>query len=169
MNFIRNEMTFTGKHADYLRRLKSEGVFSSAIEIVILAAVIGLDKNLCKPSELMSTIFSPFKIEADAIYNNETRLTLAYAAVVLCHDEESDFKQDADSFFRARKPEHMELFMSYIRGGLEYLYKKLVDGAATDLAKVIAIEEIFRTFSNYMVVYGNAKVQSLLREAMEDK
>lgn len=169
MSIIKTEMVFKGSHADNIRRLKSVNVFSSAIEIVILAAMIGLDKNLSKPVDPMSSNTTPFKVEAEAILNNEQRLSLAYAAVALYHDESMDFKQAADSFFRAREPEHWEQFMSFIRGGIDYLYETLLASSESDLARVLAISKLFDEFSDYMITFRKEVVQKLANEALGAK
>ena len=141
------EIAFYGKHADYLRRLapsrqyteksvqeQRQTFFASNIDTVLAAAVIGFIKQRKAPVENSNEI-APNNIFLQAIMNHKEELELIYRIIMLLDEKASlpvetridkAFKYDDDA--EKRKPGD-DVFWSYVRGGIEYLYENLYENS----------------------------------------
>lgn len=128
------EFEFKGKHATYCRFLKDEiGLFKTFREVYTMSAIVGfLNKNKgTRDNEKVP----PASIFPADLAQKRTQLTFIYRLIMLLEEtdgfEINDYK---DRTFRydseennEKLSENMEIFNSYVLGGLEILYDKFKD------------------------------------------
>ncbi len=151
-----------GKHATYIRYLtattvrldstaKSAGVVSRAVDIYTFAPLIGIAYNLKSNEDVTSD--DTYNLYAEQVLKVQDELDFAYRLVMLADNTgsltddqkiERAFKQDEDL---EKTKINMDLFNSYFRGGLEWLYYNFTEDATTKedyLEKVQAVAEMFK-------------------------
>ncbi|NLD50199.1 MAG: hypothetical protein GX660_23935 [Clostridiaceae bacterium] len=151
-----------GKHASYIRFLSAQTkindknakgafVFRTAVEIYKTAPLIGLAYNRKSQEDTQSS--DSYTIFGDAIIGHQADLDFAFRLVMLADnstelssDERVDraFKQDEQ---HEKLAQNLELFHQYMRGGLEWLYEHITDGATTKedyLEKVYEIVKFYK-------------------------
>ena len=158
-----SDILFYGKHADYLRQLapskqykeKTEQrrtFFNSNIEAVLAAAAIGFIKG--KKSQIeRDTRIADNRIFYEAVSRHKEELELVYRLIMILDNKgnlpvntriDKAFRYDAND--ELRKPGD-EVFWSYVRGGIEYLYDVLYrdsENTQEDIQKATEFVESFR-------------------------
>lgn len=164
-----NDYTITGKHATYLKFLaaKNSGtkagednlltsakIFERYIDVYMNAAIWGLLYKRTAPRDKDSD--DRARIYADAYASERENCVFLYRLVMLL-DQTTALQPDVrvDRAFRYdvqedRKKEfddNMELFHSYVRGGIEEMYEQFTDGCTTRddyMNKVYDVLTIFK-------------------------
>lgn len=151
-----------GKHATYIRFLnaytkrldkeaKVAGIFDVAVDVYVVAPLIGVAYNLRSPVDTESQ--DSFTIFGDAIINRQRILDSVYRLVLL--SDKSIHLSDDDRIDRAFKtdenPEllesNLELFHQYMRGGVEWLYEHITKGATTQEDYLEKIRDIVTLYA----------------------
>lgn len=150
-----------GKHATYMRFLsattnrldktsKAAGVIATAVDIYAMAPLIGLAYNKKAIEDNSSN--DTYSILSSQIINHQSDLDFAYRLVMLS-DNSSGLSNDEKinrAFRDDEKPDklpaNMELFHQYMRGGLEWLYEKISDGATTKEDYLEKIHEVVNIY-----------------------
>lgn len=153
-----SDIYIRGKHASWLKFLsektekndKSEkvaGVFKRDIDVYLTAAMIGLNYGLRKESDNGA---DKAKIHVDTVLKEQDNLMFAFRMAMLI-DNSTHLNADQKiekAFKNPDTPENMELFNSYVRGGIEWLYEQFSEGSTTKddyLAKIYEITESFNS------------------------
>lgn len=131
-----DEMFFVGKHRDYVDKLWTlnkiqESYFKRLVDLYAVAAIVGLKAKRRSPEERDE---SDIKRTVQMKQLNENyQILLPIMRMVLIMDEgrNMSFEERLESAFVIPEDydtykQNMELFNSYARGGVEYLYEKLV-------------------------------------------
>ncbi len=154
---------FKGKHATYVKFLsktaerlhkgmRTTAVFNHYVDVYLVAPLIGVAYN--RKAEEDNLINDKATIFADAIIQRQENLITAYRLVMLyddstnlTDDEKIDraFKQDSDS---DKLSDNMELFHSYMRGGVEWLYEQFSGDANTKEDYLRNIKEVVENYYN---------------------
>lgn len=133
--FRDNDIKISGKHAKYLDDLwKQNNIYESYVktlyELYPLAAVIGLKlkkKVECdKGDEIRNIQLAQLHNVRPALINIMTMVILLDETMGLSKDEKIERAFNGPKT-REELSENMELFDSYVRGGIEYLYDELVE------------------------------------------
>ena len=130
-----NEIEFNGKYATYARFLRDDvGIFATFRETYIVSAIIGYLNNVRESNDDTDKVQSAsiFPTEID---KRKHDLKFLYRLLLLTKDEEGFSAEDyKDRAFRDDIEEHadqlrsnMDLFNSYVCGGVELLYEKFKD------------------------------------------
>jgi hypothetical protein len=156
-----NDIYVRGKYASWLKFLsektekndKSErvaGVFKRDIDVYLTAAIIGLNLGLRRESDNGA---DRTKIHVDTVIKEQDNLMFVFRMAMLVDNStrlSSDEKIDR-AFKNPDTSENMDLFNSYVRGGIEWLYEQFSEGSATKdeyLAKIYDITESFNNEPN---------------------
>ena len=131
-----DEMFFTGKHKDYVDALWTQGkiqesYFRRLVDLYAVAAIVGLKAKRKSPEERDE---SGAKRTVQMKQLNECHsVLLPIMKMILIFDDSRNlsFEKKLESAFTIPENEeeyreNMELFNSYARGGIEYLYEHLV-------------------------------------------
>ena len=155
-----NDYNITGKHATYLKFLaaKNSGnkdgdesattsarVFERYIDVYMNAAIWGLLYE--RTAEKDTTSDDRARIYADAYANERENCVFLYRMVMLL-DKKTDraFRYDVQEDKKDAFIQNMELFHSYVRGGIEVMYEQFTDGCSTREDYMNKVFEILTTF-----------------------
>jgi len=130
---------FYGTHADKVKRLTAEfdskhKLFSYNHEIYQLAPIVGFLYR--RKAELNRTGGSDTSIFAEQISNYKDIFEFNYQLIMLlddCHEADLDARIDkAFRFYGMEKAtQDEELYESYVRGGVDVLYEKLIESSTS--------------------------------------
>ena len=131
------EYSFTGKHASMVSNLtkpfdnKNNSFFKKNWEVYMLAPIVGFLYGKKAERDKDSEI-KPTKIFPEQLINNSDDFWFNYATIMLLDTKnEPDLEKRIEKAFRRIKNESdEELYESYVRGGVEVLYDKLMDGVS---------------------------------------
>ena len=152
----------SGKYASWLKFLsektekndKSEkvaGVFKRDIDVYLTAAVIGLNFGLRREADNNS---DKAKIHVDTVLKEQNNLMFIFRIAMLV-DNSTGLNAD-EKINRAFKspdtPENIELFNSYVRGGIEWLYEQFTEGTTTKDDYLAKVYEIVDSFNSELIV-----------------
>lgn len=135
--FKTDPIVLSGKFARYAdamwkqNRIEDDSRFVKLLDLYAVSAIIGFRKGERLPDDKMGT--DKRTIQLDQIANNYTRFYTIMQIILLLDDsrgltptERARMAFDTNPKSEKVYSENMELFHSYARGGLEYLYNKLV-------------------------------------------
>jgi len=136
-----NDYFFYGKHATYIKYLVDEAkLYRRYIDVLMNGAVFGLLYNRTSLRDRESQ--DRTHIFADVFANCREDCMFLYRLVMLLdkngnlNDEQvidRAFRDDASSSDGNKITENLEVFYSYVRGGIEILYESLTDGCTLEI------------------------------------
>jgi len=133
-----NDYTINGRHATYLKYLHEQGIFKRYIDVYMHAAVWGLMYGRLGSRDTSST--DRARIYADAFVNERDNCVFLYRLAMLLDETTSlspvdrvnrAFRDDAISGNQSKVATNLELFNSYVLGGIELLFEKLAENCST--------------------------------------
>lgn len=146
----KDEHNFYGTHAIRADELKSLGFFDRLVDILAVAPLLGFgygrtaDRN--DQDDADKSMFRAQLAKVDA------QLELDYKTIMLLDKEHTP--DEAERFEKAfqtapdqRLPEDLERFESYVRGGIDFLYEKLVGSGNTPYERLMELHELVESFS----------------------
>ena len=163
-----------GKHATYARFLKEDAkLFDTIISAYLNGAIWGLLYNRRAPVDKEST--DNANIMAEQFIEHHDKCRFVYRLVMLL-DESSDlstqrridraFRDDAEKEkpdYDAVMKDNMDVFHSYVRGGIEQLYEDFVTGCTSADDYIARIHEQINDFADTMdAMSSDEKLAKLL-------
>ncbi len=158
-----DEMFFVGKHRDYVDKLWTQGkiqesYFRRLVDLYAIAAIVGLK---AKKRSLEERDDSDIKRTVQMKQLNENIQTLLpIMRMILIMDDSRglSFEEKLENAFLIPEDEetyrdNMELFNSYARGGIEYLYEHLV----------LRVPDVDEDFTDYRI----ANIVALVNNPIE--
>lgn len=131
-----DEMFFVGKHRDYVDKLWTHGkiqesFFKRLVDLYAIAAIVGLKANRRSPEERDDSDIKRTVQMKQLNENYSTLLPIMRMILIMDDSRGMTFEEKLESAFIIPEDEityktNMELFNSYARGGVEYLYEQLV-------------------------------------------
>lgn len=121
---------FQGKHANYVEDLVKEAqIFDRYLDVLLLAPIIGFLNN--READI-DTGERTSKVFAEQIIKESKKLKFIYEVITLLDEDNcKDVEERINRAFRKREGEghekSVQTFNRYIRGGVEFLYKKILD------------------------------------------
>ncbi|MCR5686303.1 MAG: hypothetical protein K6G81_12980 [Lachnospiraceae bacterium] len=138
--FSKEPCVIKGKHADYADAMWKQNniqasCFKRLVDLYTIAAIIGLRTG--RKAEEDTSTDSKRTVQLDAIATCRTTLSQIMKLIIIF--DESDGKtpeERIEAAFRIPETEevykrYMNLFNSYVRGGIEYIYEQIVRKPAT--------------------------------------
>lgn len=131
-----DEMFFVGKHRDYVDKLWTqnkiqESYFKRLVDLYAIAAIVGLKTNR-RSAEVYDESDIKRTVQMKQLSENYQVLLPIMRMVLIMDDSRGlTFEEKLESAFLIPDnvevyKSNMELFNSYARGGIEYLYEQLV-------------------------------------------
>ncbi len=163
-----NDYTITGKHATYLKFLavKNSGskivdesspisakIFERYIDVYMNAAIWGLLYERTAPRDTTSD--DRARIYADAYSTERENCVFLYRMVMLLDKTttlepsvriDRAFRYDVQEDKKVEFEKNMDLFHSYVRGGIEEMYEQFTDGCSTRDDYMNKVYEVLTTF-----------------------
>lgn len=131
-----DEMFFVGKHRDYVDKLWTHGkiqesYFKRLVDLYAIAAIVGLKAKRRSPEERDESDVKRTVQMKQLNENCQTLLPIMRMILIMDDSRNMTFEEKLESAFvipgdEATYKANMELFNSYARGGIEYLYEQLV-------------------------------------------
>ena len=131
-----DEMFFVGKHIDYVDKLWTQGkiqesYFRRLVDLYAVAAIVGLKAKRRSPEERDESDVKRTVQMKQLNENYQTLLPIMRMILIMDDTRDMSFEEKLESAFVIPEDEatykaNMELFNSYARGGIEYLYEHLV-------------------------------------------
>lgn len=131
-----DEMFFVGKHRDYVDKLWKQGkiqesYFRRLVDLYAIAAIVGLKAKRRSPEERDESDVKRTVQMKQLNENYQTLLPIMRIILIMDDSRDMTFEEKLESAFVIPEDEstykaNMELFNSYARGGIEYLYEHLV-------------------------------------------
>ena len=125
-----------GKHATYAKFLKdSARLYDTIVDVYMNGAIFGLLYDRRAPRDTESK--DNANILAEAFINRRSKCILLFRLVLLLEkktartaNERIDraFRDDADEERADYLKEDMDLFNEYVRGGIEVMYERFIEG-----------------------------------------
>ena len=166
------DITLTGKHATYVKYFRDDAkLYARYIDVYMNGAVFGLLHNRRAERDSGSATAS---ILADTLQKERSRCVLLYRLAMLL-DETSGldtqeridraFRDDADDASPDKLVANMELFNSYVRGGIEEMYEQFIDGHGTTADEYLdRAMDVMETFKDELDgVDFSDKLESLMQ------
>ena len=129
-----------GKHASYTKFLcektkllgentakNGAGVFKRFVDVLMVAPIFGVLNNMRADED--KTNDDRANILAEQVVREKSNLEFVFKLVML-NDNSKKLNADEKINFIFRQNGDFDLFMSYVRGGIEYLYDFFTDGAS---------------------------------------
>lgn len=147
------EYTFKGIHAEYVNNLTKEfdnaghSLFNRNYDVYLLAPIIGFlyqrKSNVDSNNE-----YKPTKIFGQTLYENKDDLMFNYRLIMLLDvKNEPNAEKRIDKAFRGENAQSdIELYESYVRGGVEVLYEKLMQGVNNPENYTVRLYEFLEEF-----------------------
>ena len=136
-NMFDREYTFSGAHAEMVRALTSnpfkeegnqKGLFQRNIDVYMISPIVGLLYNRKSRPDSSSNLTS--KIFTDAFLQRTDELNFIYTTIILNDREIAENDKRIENAFKNKYEKTNKnfeiLFDSYLLGGLEFLYEKLI-------------------------------------------
>ena len=158
VRLFESDVNITGIHATHLKFLVNEAkVFNDYIDVYMNAAVFGYlysQKVERDPSDSTDRA----RIYADAFSTHRTECIFLYRLIMLLDESQLSTEERLDRAFRYdANPEKetelqtsIELFNSYVRGGIEYMYSHFTTGCTSRDDYIRSIFEVSRNFKDSM-------------------
>lgn len=131
-----DEMFFVGKHRDYVEQLWTKGKiqeshFERLVDLYAIAAIIGLRTGKKSPEINDGTGLKRTVQMKQIIGCHQVLLTIMRLILIFDENRNLSLEERVESAFVIPEDEemyrvNMELFNSYARGGVEYLYDNLI-------------------------------------------
>lgn len=156
-DMFENDYALTGKHATYVKYLVNDAkLYKRYIDVYMNGAVFGLLHNRTAPVDKDSS--DRARIYADAFANCRMECVFLYRLVMLLEKSsklesperiDRAFRDDANEDDPEKLKQNLELFNSYVRGGIEEIYEEFIDGHGTTpeeyLDRAMEVMEQFRS------------------------
>jgi hypothetical protein len=142
-----------GKHATYAKYLRDTArVFKRHIDVYMIGAIMGFLHGRQLPED--NTSKDDVMMFADVFIRENAKCEFIYRMLMLLDETTSlTLDQRANRAFRDDTDEqamvnNMELFNSYVRGGIEYLYNKFYEDCVTQDDYINKVYEVVDRFKN---------------------
>lgn len=168
-----NDYNLVGKHATYTKLLASDmGIFNRYIDVYMNAAILGFLYGRKSQRDMQSD--DRARIYADAFANERMRCEFIYRLIMLLDETPEYISQNSiDRAFRydskvkeeEKNKKNMDLFHSYVFGGIEFLYEKFTENCAT---KDDYINKIFEVVTSFKEEIEGISYKDRIKEVMND-
>ncbi|MFB5931823.1 hypothetical protein ACE8FZ_00770 [Peribacillus frigoritolerans] len=164
------DLVISGKHATYTKFLVNEAnIFKRYIDVYMNGAILGflygrkVEKD--KESSDKASIF------ADAFAKERMRCDFIYRLVMLLDDSitvenrvDRAFRDDSKGEEDEDHKANLQLFYSYVLGGIEVLYEKFIEDCTT---KEDYINRMYEVVSEFKEEIDGVEYNNRIKEAIE--
>lgn len=138
IKLFENDYTIQGKHATHLKFLVNEArIYTTYIDVYLNAAIFGYMYNAQDDKDNES--IDRARIYADAFASHRSECIFLYRVITLLSDKELSIEERLNRAFRHDTQndkydlvkENLDVFNSYVLGGIEIMFKRFVDGCSS--------------------------------------
>ena len=147
----KNDYEFRGTHAQRVIELVSLGFFKRNIDVLEVAPVVGFEYNRFASENKQDDMST--KVFLKQLQDANERLELNYKTITLLDksfepDESERLKRAFQVAPEQRDPSHLERYESFVRGGVDYLYEKLVGTGNTPYERLMELDDLVDSFTS---------------------
>lgn len=139
---FKNNIVIYGKHAYYMEQLDQNRIFNRLLDIYVNAPLIGFYYKRTGIED-KSAPYQDYKksILAEQTIKENENLIFIFRLIMLLHNSNEislddrvarAFRDDSLKEKTEAHKENMKLFHSYVLGGIEILYEKIIEKGATE-------------------------------------
>lgn len=159
------EFRFVGKHATYVKFLVTKAeIFQRNIDVYMLGALIGITYNKTSMKDMKSK--DDTTIPVSAFITEKTNCIFIYRLVMLLSDAKDEemnienrlnraFRDDVDQDAESKMKDNMDLFHSYVLGGVEKIYELYTSNITGKDEYLERMVEVLEDFQNTDVIKNN--------------
>ena len=156
------EFRFVGKHATYVKFLvKKAKIFQRNIDVYMLGALVGKTYEKTSTKDTSST--DDTEIPVSVFINEKPNCLFIYRLVMLLSDAKGEdmniesrlnraFRDDVDQDAESKMTENMDLFHSYVLGGVEKIYELYTSDIVGKDEYLERMIEVLEDFQNTDVI-----------------
>jgi hypothetical protein len=161
---FREDYILRGKHATYAKNLVESteklqgkkmkyGVIRYGIDLIQIAPLIAAAYRIKKPLDKETADSDRYTIQANAVIKQQENLENIFRLILLTDEMDEytseelikrAFKEDE---IEEKAKQNMEIFNSYVRGGIEFLHDTFSENATTEDDCLNEIKNIFSEFN----------------------
>lgn len=146
------EHRFYGIHAQRADELKNLGFFDRLIDVLAVAPIVGFEYGRRSDKDNTEGI-QPKAMFLAQLQKVDSQLEMNYKTIMLL---DNDYQPDEAMRFRKafqvapdkRDEADLERYESYVRGGIDFLYEKLVGSENTPYERLIELHDLVESFSD---------------------
>ena len=137
IHLFESDITFTGKHATYIKFLKDDaGIFATLMDAFLTAVVLGFKHGEREPREPET---DRARIMAEVVMKKRADCLFLYHMITLLDDVGITAEERFERAFRYEAmmdhvedvKDSLERFHAYARGGISYMYNTLTEGCTS--------------------------------------
>ncbi|MHA6260034.1 hypothetical protein ACXYMX_08965 [Sporosarcina sp. CAU 1771] len=161
-----------GKHAAYMKQLVEDNkLFNRNLDVYMTAPLIGYvngRQEEADKSDQYSEVIR--KIGTEALLKEKSQLNMIYRLIMLLDNTDNltieeqvnrAFRHDSNDDLKEKHKANMEVFETYVRGGISILYEKVIQN-------VTVPDDYFKNISNYIKEYAE-ELKGISEEKAENE
>ena len=164
--FFKRDYFIYGEHSRQLTALKNDRaeeedkkLFNRNLDIFLLAPIVGFIYR--RKAEKDKNTEPKTTINSSQLINEKERIEYNYQLIMLLDEKnEEDFNKRVDKAFRYSDEKDLELFNSYVRGGIEVLYEEIIKKSPTSENY---IENFYKFIDEFQAVYGEKDCETIFK------
>lgn len=147
-----DEYSFHGSHATRTKQLKEFlGAEFRHADVLALAPIVGFSNS--RQAERDNNSNDEARVPLGPLQKVNGQLELAYKTIMLLDqeyepNEEERFKKAFQTAPEYRTREDLEHFESYVRGGVDFLYDKIIGEGNTDMDRLIELQDFVDSYAS---------------------
>jgi hypothetical protein len=165
------EYSFRGIHAEKVRKLVEpfdgkNSIFKTNYDVYVVAPIFGFTYK--KKISLDKENANKTDIFMEKLIKEKDNLMFSYRLIMLADiDYESDFQKRVDKAFKnyntPQAKEDEELYESYVRGGVDYLYENIIEISHTSDDYIVNIYNLMHDFQRRLNDIDYDKIMALCK------
>ena len=171
INMFEHDVIITGTHSKYIKILKDEtGLFERNLDVYMLAPILGFINN--RKGKKNNEDKAKTTIQAQQFSEVKDDCELVYRLIMLLDDETLEkeerlnraFRYDSDENKKDEFTRNMEVYDSYVLGGIEYMYEVFAYGCV----KIDDyIERIYQTVRDFKEDCANIDYEEEIKKYLK--
>ena len=145
------QYTFTGTHASRVKELVGFGFFPRNVDVLLVAPVVGFEYG--KRADKNNQDDDDTKVFLEQLQKADSKLELNYKTIMLLdkeHEpsEEARIKKAFQISPKDRDPADLERYEAYVRGGVDFLYDRIIGKGNTQDERIRELYDLVDSFAS---------------------
>lgn len=145
------QYAFTGTHASRVKELVSFGFFPRNLDVLLVAPIVGFEYGVRAAKNNQDD--DDTKIFLEQLQKADSRLELNYKTIMLLDkehepDEETRIKKAFQVSPEERSQSDLDRYEEYVRGGVDFLYEKIIGTGNTPDERVRELYDLVDSFAS---------------------
>lgn len=142
---------FTGTHAYRVKELVDFGFFPRNVDVLMVAPIIGFENNRIAERDNQDNFDT--KVFLEQLQKADSILELNYKTIMLLDkahepDEETRIRKAFQVMPEKREEADLQRYDSFVRGGVDFLYEKIIGSGNTQDERILDVYEYVESFAS---------------------